>query len=210
MSLRPRDQVFGRTAPGDGFLHRVPAGVKVAGLAVFTLAVLLLRDPWVSTGAVGVVIILCLAAQVPLRMLLALLGRIWILLLAVLSAQLIFNYDEPAVIAEVMTRILACLLAAQLVILTTPPTALLGVFRMLMAPLRVVGLNPGRIALAGMVMLRAIPYLADLSQQAGRQARARGLERNVTARTVPLALGAVDYARDTGKALTARGIDELG
>lgn len=205
--LPRRDEVFGRTAPGVGFLHRTPAGLKLLGLAALTLVVLLVRQPLLSLAVIGGLLVLRAAARVPAGMLLSLLRRIWILLAAVLAAQLIFN--DPVTAAEVLSRILACLLAAQLMILTTPPMALLEVFRTLLRPLRPLGAKPGRAALAALVMLRSIPYLADLSALAGRQARARGLERDLRARTVPLLLGAVAYAQDTGRALAARGIDDL-
>lgn len=205
--LRPRDQVFGRTVPGDGFLHRTPAWLKVLALAAVTVTVLILREPAVSLGVAVGVLVISAAAGVPPSTVLRLLRRIWVLLAAVLAAQLIFNDLTTA--GEVLSRIIACLLGAQLLILTTRPNALLGVFRELVLPLRLVGLRPGRIALSGLVMLRAIPYLADLAHLAHRQAQARGLERSIRARTVPLLTGSVDYARDTGRALAARGIDEI-
>ncbi|GAA1455468.1 energy-coupling factor transporter transmembrane component T family protein [Nesterenkonia lacusekhoensis] len=205
--LRPRDQVFGRTAVGDGFLHRTPAWAKVAVLAAVTVTVLFLRSPTVSLGVAVGVLALGATAGVPASRMLRLLRRIWLLLAAVLAAQLVFN--DLAGAGEVLSRIIACLLGAQLLILTTRPHDLLGVFRTLVLPLRWVGLSPGRIALAGLVMLRAIPYLADLAHLAHRQTQARGLERSIRARTVPLLTGSVDYARDTGRALAARGIDEV-
>lgn len=205
--LRARDQVFGRTAPGNGILHRTPAWAKVAVLAAVTVTVLILRSPAVSLGVVVAVLLLGAAAGVPPVKVLRLLRRIWLLLAAVLAAQLLFN--DLAGAGEVLSRIIACLLGAQLLILTTRPNDLLGVFRTLVLPLRWVGLSPGRIALAGLVMLRAIPYLADLAHLAHRQAQARGLEHSIRARTVPLLTGSVDYARDTGRALAARGIDQV-
>lgn len=205
--LRPRDQVFGLTAPGSSFLHRAPAGLKVAVLAVVLVAVIVVREPAVSLMTIMGVVVLAAAARISARLLLILLRRVWILLAAVLAAQLILN--DPATALEVMTRVLAGLLAAHLMILTTPTQALLGVFRVIVAPLRLLGARPGRIVLAALVMLRAIPYLADQFHLAERQARARGLERNIRARTVPVLLAAVAYARDTGRALSARGIEQL-
>ena len=205
--LPAREQVLGRRVPGNGFLHRSPAGLKVALLALFTALVLVAREPVVSAGGVVLVLLTALAAQVPLRMLLALLRRLWLLLLVLAALQLLLN--DPLTGAEVLSRILATLLAAQLLILTTAPAELVAVLRVLLAPLRVLGLEPGRVALAALVMLRSIPFLADQFRMAGRQAAARGLERNLKARTVPLLLGAVEHARDTGRALSARGIDQV-
>ncbi|WP_120003087.1 energy-coupling factor transporter transmembrane component T family protein [Nesterenkonia muleiensis] len=205
--LRPREQVLGRRAPGDGFLHAAPAGAKVAGLAILTLVVVLTREPLVN-GIIGVLILVtATAARVPLGMLLSLLRRLWVLLAVLAAVQLIFN--DPQTAAEVLSRILVCLLAAQLLLLSTEPTDVVGVLRRILTPARIIGVRPGAVALAGLIMLRSIPYLADRFHLAGQQARARGLERDLRARTVPLLLGTVDYARDTGRALSARGIEEV-
>lgn len=205
--IRPRDQVFGQRAPGSGFLHRAPAAAKVAGLAAVAVLVMVMRDPLVSLAVMGGVLLLARAARVPLEMLLVLLRRVWVLVAALLLAQVIFN-DLPTA-AEVITRVLAGVLAAQLMILTTSIPELLRVFAVMLRPLELVGVRTGRIVLAAMVMLRAIPYLADQFRVAEQQARARGLERDLRARTVPVLLAAVSYARDTGRALTARGVDEV-
>lgn len=205
--LRPRDQVLGLTAPGTSFLQRAPAGAKVAALAAVLGVVVIVREPVISLIVILCVIVLASAARISPRLLVVLLRRVWILLAAVLAAQLILN--DPFTALEVMARILAGLLAAHLMILTTSTQELLGVFRLLAAPLRLLGVRPGRIVLAALVMLRAIPYLADQFHLAERQARARGLERNIRARVVPVLLAAVAYARDTARALTARGIEQI-
>lgn len=204
--LRPREQVLGRRAPGDSFLHRVPSGAKVLALALVTAVVLVLRDPVLSAGVVGLVLCTTALARIPLLMLLVLIRRLWLVLAVLAVLQLMIN--DPFTGAEVLSRILACLLAAQLLLLATEPVELVGVLRRVLAPLRLFGIRPGRVALAALIMLRAIPYLADSFHLGAQQARARGLERNLRARTVPLMLGAVDHARNTGRALNARGIEE--
>lgn len=187
-------------------MHRAPSGVKVLVLALVTAAVLIARDPLVSAGVVVLVFCTALVARIPLLMLLVLLRRLWLVLAVLAILQLILN--DPATGTEVLSRILACLMAAQLLLLTTAPVELVGVLRRILAPLRLLGIRPGRIALAALIMLRSIPYLADSFHLGAQQARARGLERDLRARTVPLLLGAVDHARNTGRALNARGIDE--
>lgn len=205
--LRPRDQVFGRTAPGSSFLHRLPAGAKVTALAAVLLVVLVARELAVSAAVIGGVVLLAAIARIRAGLLLSLLRRVWILLVAVLAVQLLLN--DPATAAEVITRVLAGLLAAHLMVLTTPTQELLAVFGVLISPLGWVGLAPGKTMLAALVMLRAIPYLADQFHVAERQARARGLERSIRARVVPVLLAAVAYARDAGRALAARGIEQI-
>lgn len=205
--LRPRDQVFGQRAPGESFLHHAPAGAKVATLAVLTIAVMLLRTTTVNLATIGAILITAMAAGVPLRLVFGVLRRIWLLLGAILIAQLAFNDLLTGV--EVSSRVLAGFLAAHLLVLTTPIDRLLGVFRALLRPARHRRMATGEIVLAALVMLRAIPYLADQFHLARQQARARGLERSLRARTVPVILNALAYARDTGRALSARGIEEF-
>lgn len=206
-SMRPRDQVFGQQARGSGFLHRAPAGVKLASLAGALILVVIFRDPVVSLVAIGGALVLAASAGIPFRMVLTLIRRVWILLAALLVAQLTFN--DLLTGLEVISRVVAALLMAHLLILTTGVHELLRVFQVIVAPLEVLRLRPGRIVLAALVMLRAIPYLMDQWHQAERQARARGLERSVQARVVPVLLAAVVYAHDTGRALSARGIEEI-
>ena len=50
--------------------------------------------------------------------------------------------------------------------------------------------------------------LAGSFAEVGDAARARGLERSVRARTIPVVLSAVAYARRTGDALAARGLGD--
>lgn len=205
--LQPRDQVFGQRAPGNSFLHRAPAGLKVTVLAAVALGVMIIREPQLNLAVLAAVIIVSAAARIPAGMLLTLLRRIWLLLAAMLAAQLAFN--DLVTGLEVFSRVLAGLFSAHLLILSTTTHELLGVFRALLKPLRLLGVPTGKIVLAALVTLRAIPYLADQFYLAGQQARARGLERSIRARTVPVLLSAVAYARDTGRALCARGIEEI-
>lgn len=205
--LRARDQVFGQQVPGNSFLHRTPAGVKLACLAAALIVVMIMREPLVNLSMLLLVLVMAAIARIPAARLFGLLRRVWLLFAVILIAQLIFN--DLASAAEMLTRMLAALMGAHLMILTTPIPALLAVVRVLVSPLRVVGLEPGKVVLAAMVMLRAIPYLADQLYLAQRQAKARGLERSIRARVVPVVLASVLYARDTGRALSARGIDTI-
>jgi biotin transport system permease protein len=57
-------------------------------------------------------------------------------------------------------------------------------------------------------MLRSIPFIIGAFDDVRDAARARGLERNLRARTLPVMISTVAYARQTGEALTARGLGE--
>lgn len=204
--MRRRQQFLGRYLPGDGWLHRTPAGAKFAGLAALSLVVLLARSPWVSLASLGLVLLLGTSARIPLRELVSPVRRVWLIVAFIVVFHLVFS--DPVTALRVVSTILACVLAAGLLMLTTPVAVLLAVFAALARPLRLLGVDPDRVALTAALMVRSLPYLADLTAVTGDSARARGLERNLRARTVPVLLGAVKYATDTGRALDARGLGD--
>lgn len=204
--MKRRQQFLGRYLPGDGWLHRTPPGAKFAGLAALSLVVLLARSPWASLAVLGLVLLLGVSARIPLRALVSPVRRVWLIIAFIALFHLVFS--EPVTALRVVSTILACVLAAGLLMLTTPVTGLLAVFAALARPLRAFGADPDRVALTAALMVRSLPYLADLTAVTGDSARARGLERNLRARTVPVLLGAVKYATDTGRALDARGLGD--
>lgn len=202
--MKVRQRFLGRRVPGDSWLHRTPAWVKLAGVAAFSLVVLLTRDVVVNAGLIGLIIVLGLTARLPVRELAAPVLRIWLIVAGVLLIHLWLTDWLTGM--RIATTILACVLAAALLMLTTAIGELIAVFEVLAYPLRWVGLPPEVTGLAAGLVIRSLPVLADLARVSGDSARARGLEASLTARTVPLVLGAVKYAQDTGRALEARGL----
>lgn len=202
--MRRRQQFLGRYLPGNGWLHRTPAWAKFAGLAVMSLVVLIARNPWVSLAAIAVVVVIALTARIPLREVLRPVRRVWLIIAVIIAFQLLVA--DPWAALRIATTILACVLAAGLLMLTSTVGQLLDVFGRIAVPLRLFGIAPARVALAAALMVRSLPYIADLTAVTGDSARARGLERDLRARTLPVILGAVKYAHDTGCALDARGL----
>lgn len=203
--MRQRQQFLGRMVPDDGWMHRLRPGWKLGGVAALSVVVLLFRDAGVNAVLLAVVLLAAVTARVPLRSALAPLLRIWFVFAAVALIHLVLTDWETGL--RVASTIAVCLLAASLLMLTTSVAQLLTVFRTLAAPLRWVGADPERVGLAAALMVRSLPVVADLARVSGDSARARGLERNLRARTVPLVLGAVKHAQDTGRALEARGLE---
>ena len=109
---------------------------------------------------------------------------------------------------RVVAGILATVLAANLLTATTELERLLDGLAGLIVPLRRVGADPERFALTVSLMLRSIPFVIGAFDDVRDAARARGLERNLRARTLPVMIATVAYARHTGEALAARGLGE--
>jgi len=102
----------------------------------------------------------------------------------------------------------ALVVAATVFTATTPLDQLLDAIVRGLRPLRRVGVNPDKVALAFSLMIRAVPDVLDLAHETRDAARARGLERDPRALLVPMALRTVAHAQATGDALTARGLGD--
>ncbi|PVE95510.1 energy-coupling factor transporter transmembrane protein EcfT [Microbacterium sp. TPD7012] len=190
--------------PGSSLLHRAPAGAKLGILAVAALALSLYpHDPLsigiallVSFGLYGV-------AGFGPRVLAAELWRLrWIVL--VLAAALAI-FVSPAAAWTSTGRVIALLMLASLLTLTTPMSALLDVLRRLLHPLRRLGVDPDAVAMTISLTLTMIPVVAGFAERVREAGQARGVRLGPRA-IVPMLVLALRHADDVGDALAARGI----
>lgn len=198
--------LLGLYRPASTWLHRTPAGVKLCGLAVFGVAVAIVRGAPPAVGALVIAIGLAAMGRVRARATARAL-RPLVIVLVVLGAYQWWQRDW-AIAVEVVADLLAVAIAATVVTATTPMDALLDTFVRAARPLRRFGADPDRIGLAMALMVRAVPGILDLAHETRTAAKARGLERNPRALLVPLTLRTVARARTTGEALAARGIGD--
>ncbi|RBP68193.1 biotin transport system permease protein [Brevibacterium sanguinis] len=202
--IRPRLQLFGRVARESGWLHRVPAGWKLAVIALIGIVALVLRDAAINWTLAGVLVAIGLTARLRLRHFVLTWAYAGVLVAVLMVVQLLIG--TPAAGMRIAGTVFACVQAALLLTLTTTVAQLLDAFRVIVSPLRFLGANPETIALTASLMVRAISHLSGLLGEGDRAARARGLETSIRARVVPAILRSVKYAQDTGRALDARGI----
>ena len=202
--MRARQQFLGTCWPVAGWLHRVPTWAKFLSLLAVTIIIMMTRSPYLNAGIMAALLLIGRSGGIPVGQLTLAWRRMWLILAIFLAFHLITG--SPYSAAQVVTTMLVCVQAAALLMLTSTVAQLLDLFRALSRPLKYVGVNPEHVALAASLTIRSVSYLADLAGVAEDSARARGLERNVRARTVPVVLGAVKYAQDTGRALDARGL----
>lgn len=190
--------------PGTGILHRAPAGVKLAALAVGALVLSVYpHDPVSIAVSLLVVLALYAVAGLPFRVLLAEIWRLrWIVV--VLAAALVVFVSPVA--AWVSTgRVVAVLLLAGLLTLTTRMSELLDVLHRLLRPLRRLGKDPEAIALTLSLTLTTIPVIAGFAQRVREAEQARDVRLGVRT-VVPLLVLALRHADEVGDALAARGI----
>lgn len=193
--------------PGSGFLHRAPAGVKLALLAVIALGLSFVPA---TSGAVlpiaGVVLavsVLFLLGGFGVRAL----GEAWWRLrwlVLILGVALVVFVSVTA--AAVNTgRIVALLLLAELVTRSTSTSALMAVIRRLLLPLRPLGVNADAVALVLSLTITMAPVVGSFVRAVREAQEARGV-RLGPRMAVPLLVRTLRHADAVGEALAARGL----
>lgn len=189
---------------GDGVLHRMPAGVKLAMLAGSALLLSLLR-----LGIPGTLLVLALVsllyagASLPLRALGEAWWRLRWLILVLGGALWLFTSAAEAVTST--GRVVALLLLAELVTRTTRMGDLLDVLRRVARPLRGLGADPEAVALTLSLSIAMVPVIAGFAAQVRDAQRARGVRLGPRA-VLPLLVLTMKHADEVGDALTARGL----
>ncbi|UYM07781.1 energy-coupling factor transporter transmembrane component T family protein [Solicola gregarius] len=198
--------LLGLYRPGTTWVHRMPVGAKLSGLAVLGIAVTVVRGPLSALAFLMLSVAIAAAGRIGVRRSLRTL-RSLLVVLVLLGGYQWWQRGWPVAV-EVVADLVCLVLAATVVTATTPMDALLDAFVRACRPLRRLGANPDRIGLAMALMVRAVPGLLDIARETRDAAKARGLERNPRALLVPMTLRTVGRARTTGEALAARGIGD--
>ena len=198
--------LLGLHQPGEGWLFRLGVGWKYLLMLTLSIPALILQTWPVTCGSLALTVVLLMSSGGGPARALRIGWVMWLILGLLVAYQLVVLNPHAAVV--VPGNLLLAILAARLLTLTTPTPALMDALIVALRPLRFVGLNPERTALAVALMIRSIPYLLGLFDDARDAARARGAERNVVALLMPMVLGSVAHAERTGEALAARGLGE--
>ena len=192
------------TSPVEIWAHRLPAGVKLAALSVWTAMLFAVATPEPLLAALAVVMALHLSggatfASHGARML----RPLWPFVLVV---ALWHGWTgDAAGGAVIITRMIAAVAAANFVTMTTRLSDMIGVIESLARPLAAVGLQPRRLAIALALVIRFIPAMADRMGQITEAWTARSLHRPRWRIMVPATLAALDDADRAAEALRARG-----
>lgn len=198
--------LIGIYRPGRSVLHRLRPGAKLLSLIAFAIAVVASTGVVATLTSLGVAIVLTIVAGLRPRELVRVL-RLFVLITIPLGVfQAWQNGPDRAV--EVVGGLFALLLAATVVTATTATDDMIDTIVWALRPFRRLGVDPARVGLAFSLVLRTLPVTLDIAAETRAAARARGLDRSPRAYVTPLVLRVVAHARDTGAALTARGLGD--
>ncbi|RFA12385.1 cobalt ABC transporter permease [Subtercola boreus] len=191
--------------PGTGWLHRAPAGPKVFGLLLIVLAVSILPSTWLSAaiGAAGAVVCYLVSRIGMVELGRQIVSLRWIVVVT-FGFQVIFLPMESAVANT--TRVVAAIVVAALLVLTTRVGDLLDAFERGLGVFSRFGLDPERVALVLAVAITTVPVLARLAVGVREAQRARGARLGVRSFVIPFLVVSLKHADDLGDALTARGV----
>ena len=192
--------------PGATAIHRVPAGFKLVLLAALGVALAFLNQWWEPLALLGAVLACYPLARIPVGSVTTQLRPLIWVLLAVGAFQLIVSGWQSTV--DVVVTVVALVLAAGLVSLTTSMEALTDVLLRMLRPLARFGVAPERTALLISLSVRSVSVVAALAREVRDAQLARGLGRSPRAFAVPLLVRSLRHAQALGEALVARGVDD--
>lgn len=191
--------------PTGSVIHRAPTWLKLLILAVGSIGLFWVPNSYWSALIVGVPVLGYLLARLPARVLGTDVFRISWLVVFLLITQLIFN--EPAQAITVVARLTTIILAAQLFTRTTKIQHLITTVEYLATPLKPIGVNPYKVALAVALMLSALGQIVGFIRQVRDAQRARGVRLAPWSWVVPVLVLSLKHADDVADALVVRGLD---
>jgi len=198
--------MIGDYRPGTTLLHRLPAGSKLLAMLAAAVATVLARGWVASLVALAVAAALLAWSGAGLRVTVAALRGVAVAVVLLFAWQT-WQRGWPHAV-ETVGDIVALVLLATVLTATTRVQDILDAIATGLRPLRRVGVDADRVALAFALTIRAIPATLELATETRQAAQARGLERSLRARLVPFVIRVVARAHETGAALHARGVGD--
>ncbi|WP_341978403.1 energy-coupling factor transporter transmembrane protein EcfT [Microbacterium sp. LTA6] len=190
--------------PGSSVLHRSPAGVKLALFASVALALSLYpHDVWSIAAVLVAVCGLYAVARFPVRVLAVEAWRLrWIVLLLGVALTV---FVSPVTAWVNTGRVVALVLLASLLTLTTRMADLLAVLHRMLRPLGRIGIDADSVAMTISLTITMIPVVTGFADRVRDAQDARGVRLGVRS-VVPLLVITLRHADDVGDALAARGL----
>lgn len=189
--------------PGNSYLHKMPAGLKLSILCISSIIVLPVKS--LILLSVFVVAVIGLYVGIGVR-----LCKVFVTfrpLLPFLSIILLFHLwagtgGEGAV---VVTRLLALILLANLVSLTTLMADMMAAMQVVFGPLKFLGINPRKISVAVALMIRFAPVIFASYESLQESWRARTTTKPRWRLLAPLIIQTLKAADSVGDALQSKG-----
>ena len=196
--------MIGQYFPGDSFLHRMDARVKILLLLILLIEVFVFTSAPVYLMMTGITFLLIMTSKVPLRMVLRSLKPLWWIILFTFVLHL---FSHPG---RELCRVWQFVITQEGV----EQGSLISVRLMLLMPFKRLGLPAHELAMMMTIALRFIPTLISETDKIMKAQQSRGADfvtgsimsrlKNMVPILVPLFLSAFRRADDLALAMEAR------
>ena len=186
-------------------VHRTPAPIKLLLCIAASSALCVLQPLWLLGTMLAGICGLYGLARLPVAALLAALRPVLVMGAMIFALQVWLAGWQPA--GAVLMRILALVLLASLVTLTTPLSDMIETITKAARPLAPLGLSPPKLALAVALTIRFIPALLKDMQEIQRARMARGGSGYSIFALGPLIIKILFMTNTLGDAIAARGFE---
>ncbi|WP_026767106.1 energy-coupling factor transporter transmembrane component T family protein [Selenomonas ruminantium] len=220
--------MIGQYFPGDSFLHRLDARVKILLLLILLIEVFVFTSAPVYLLMTGITFLLIMTSKVPLRMVLRSLKPLWWIILFTFVLHLfshpgreIYRIWQFVITQEgveqgalISVRLMLLIILSTLLTFTTSPLKLTDALESLLSPFKRLGLPAHELAMMMTIALRFIPTLISETDKIMKAQQSRGADfvtgsimsrlKNMVPILVPLFLSAFRRADDLALAMEAR------
>lgn len=187
----------------QGWLHRWPAGLKLLALAAISIGLYFVARPALMGASLAAVLGLYASLGRPALRQLVLL-RPLLLLFAVMFLVQWWSVGLAAGLTLVL-RMSTLILLANLVTMTTRMDAMMAAIAPLLAPLRLIRIEPARIAFAVALVIRFVPVLLAQLHNLREAWATRGGGRQLWRLAIPMTIQSIRLSDHVAEALAARG-----
>jgi biotin transport system permease protein len=202
-----RNTNLGLYQPGNSWLHRLPAGVKLFAMLVFGVLSVFAAKSYYSAAAYALIVfLLFLSAGFGPKQMWTQLRPVLVILIFTSAMHLLTRIWLNAIAIPVVIG--SMVLVAALMTLTTPMQDLIDVIVKVAGPLRHFGVDPDRLGIAMLLGIRCVPLVAGIVSEVRQAQIARTGMFQLSAFAVPLVVNAIRQADSLGEALVARGVDD--
>ena len=220
--------MIGQYFPGDSFLHRMDARVKILLLLILLIEVFVFTSAPVYLLMTGITFLLIMTSKVPVRMVLRSLKPLWWIILFTFVLHLfshpgreIYRIWQFVITQEgveqgalISVRLMLLIVLSTLLTFTTSPLKLTDALESLLSPFKRLGLPAHELAMMMTIALRFIPTLISETDKIMKAQQSRGADfvtgsilsrlKNMVPILVPLFLSAFRRADDLALAMEAR------
>lgn len=188
----------------QSWLHRIPATIKLLILVIVSAVLFPIDDLVPLFGAFSLALALTASlGRVALKRTFSLIVPLLIMIAMLNAFHIIFDDIERGI--SISLKLLALILLANVVTLTTALSEMMGLVQKLLAPFTRFGLNAKAVSIAMGLVVRCTPVLLERASIMKDAFRARSMKSANWKIIPPIAMSAIDDAECISDAVRARG-----